>query len=74
MKGRKPKPTHLKLVSGTFRPCRAKRREPKPVPAIPPMPPELCDDGKLEWARVSVELHNLGLLTNIDRAVFGAVG
>jgi len=36
------------------------------------MPPELCDDAKREWAQKSVELHKLGLLTNIDGAVLAA--
>jgi P27 family predicted phage terminase small subunit len=70
--GKRPKPTHLKLVTGTFRKHRAPKNEPVPELAIPPVPTELGDDAKLEWGRVSVELFNLGLIANIDRAAFAA--
>jgi P27 family predicted phage terminase small subunit len=72
MRGRKPKPTHLKLVTGNpgRRPLNA--REPKPEISIPPVPAELCDDAKEEWARVSVELHRAGMLTTVDRGVLAA--
>ena len=33
--GRKPKPTHLKLVQGTMRKSRRNNREPKPAPGLP---------------------------------------
>jgi P27 family predicted phage terminase small subunit len=71
-RGKKPKPSHLKLVTGNpgKRPLPA--NEPKPEIIIPPVPRELCDDGKLEWGRVSVELHRLGLLSEIDRAALTA--
>ena len=34
-RGRKPKPTHLKLIAGTFRKDRSSKNEPKPELAIP---------------------------------------
>jgi P27 family predicted phage terminase small subunit len=71
-RGRKRQPTHLKLITGTFRRDRASKNEPRPELAIPSVPPELSDDAKLEWARVSGELFRLGLLTNIDRAALAA--
>ena len=32
-------------------------------------PPHLADEAKVEWGRVGHELYQLGLLTNLDRAV-----
>lgn len=71
-RGQKPKPTHLKLVTGTARRDRMPKNEPMPDLALPPVPPELCDDAKLEWGRVSIELYKLGLLTSIDRSALAA--
>lgn len=71
-RGKKPVPTNFKLITGTFRKDRSSKNEPKPECAIPRMPPELCGDAKQEWAQKSVELHKLGLLTNIDGAVLAA--
>jgi P27 family predicted phage terminase small subunit len=39
---------------------------------LPEPPPELGDDARREWGRVCAELHNLGLLTEIDRAPLAA--
>ena len=70
--GRKPKPTHLKLVTGN------PGRRPLPsvevqiVPALPSPPPHLSDDAKVEWGRVSEELYKIGLLTSIDRTALAA--
>jgi P27 family predicted phage terminase small subunit len=61
-------PTNLKLLKGTFRQDRVAPNEPKPEVAIPPVPPHLSDEAKVEWVRVSGELATLGLLTRIDRA------
>lgn len=72
MRGRKPKPTHLKLVTGNpgRRPLNAD--EPHPQIALPTVPEHLTDEAKVEWGRVANELYELGLLTRIDRAVLAA--
>src|SRR5665213_222100 len=70
--GRKPKPTHLKLVTGNPGKRALNLREPRPVPAIPVPPAELVPEARQEWERVSVELHALGILTGIDRAALAA--
>jgi len=71
MRGRKPKPTHLKLVTGT-----AKRRlgsvESKLTPLLPDPPRELSADAREEWQRVAPRLHVAGILTALDRAVLAA--
>jgi P27 family predicted phage terminase small subunit len=72
MRGRPPKPTHLRLVTGNpgKRPINAD--EPKPAAKLPQPPAELGDDAKREWRRMAAELHTLGLLTNLDRATLAA--
>ena len=62
------KPTSLKLIQGTFRSDRALAHEVKPDTVIPPVPAHLTDEAKVEWGRISQELYQLGLLSNIDRA------
>ncbi len=67
-RGRKPKPTHLKLVEGN----RGKRKlnpdEPEyELTSIMP-PPELNDMAKVEWGRVAHQLHDQKVLTDVDRA------
>lgn len=65
-RGRKPKPTNLKVLQGTFRPDRANKNEPKPDPGIPE-PPECLSPVALEkWKAITPELEVLGLLTQID--------
>ena len=71
MKGRKPKPTHLKLVTGNPGRRRVKIG-PEPTAVAPLPPPELADDALTEWHRVAAELEPLGLLTVVDRAVLAA--
>ena len=72
MKGRKKKPTALKLVQGTARPDRENVNEPKPEVSIPEPPPNLTGEALAEWNRLSVELYNLGMLTKVDRAALAA--
>lgn len=66
------KPTKLKLVAGTNRKDRAVEHEAEPEPAIPPIPGHLSEEAQAEWARVSQELYELGLLSRIDRAALAA--
>lgn len=72
MRGRKPRPTHLKLVTGNpgRRPFNA--AEPRPEAGLPAPPAELGSDAKNEWRRVARRLQALGLLTPCDRAALAA--
>jgi P27 family predicted phage terminase small subunit len=72
MRGRKPKPTYLKLLNGNAGKRPLNEHEPEPAPAIPTPPAELCEDAKLEWERVAPLLHQLGTLSEIDRAALAA--
>jgi P27 family predicted phage terminase small subunit len=70
--GRPPKPHNLRIVEGN----RGKRPIPEstvePNIRIPTVPAHLCDVAKVEWGRVVHELHNLGLISNLDRAMLAA--
>lgn len=72
MRGRKPKPTHLKAIAGNpgKRPLNA--NEPCPEIATPDCPPELNEMAHKEWDRLVGELSKLNLLTNLDRAALAA--
>ncbi len=69
-RGKKPLPTRLKLVKGTLRKDRANPKEPMPDLHLPMPPEHLHDIAKVEWGRKSDELYRLGLLTNLDSAIF----
>lgn len=72
MRGRKPKPTRLKILNGNPG-CRPlNENEPTPRAGAPSVPGHLDDEAKKEWKRVSKELAALGLLTRLDRAAFAA--
>ncbi len=68
MAGRKPKPSALKLIQGTARKDRTNTKEPKPKKAsrVPAPPRELGPKGAAEWKRIAKELHDMGVLTQID--------
>ena len=72
MRGRKPKPTSLKIASGNpgKRPLNA--REPKAEPDLPTCPAHLLPSAKAEWKRLARELYNLGVITRLDRATLAA--
>lgn len=72
MRGRKPKPTHLKLVTGNPGRRHLNQAEPKHALSIPTPPPELSDDAKVEWGRVAERLYRVGTLTEVDRAALAA--
>jgi P27 family predicted phage terminase small subunit len=70
MKGRKPKPVELRLVTGNpgKRPI---RRVPKPNGQAA-RPAWLSPKAANEWRRLAPQLNVLGLLTSADRAFFAA--
>lgn len=70
--GTKPKPTHLKLVTGNPGKRTLNRKEAKTKTAIPVPPAHLTADAVEEWERVATELFNLGILSEIDRAALAA--
>jgi P27 family predicted phage terminase small subunit len=70
--GRKPKPTHLKLIAGTSRASRLNDAEPILEPLLPTPPAELSVDALEEWEKVSRRLLAAGILTAIDRAALAA--
>ena len=69
MRGRRPKPTRLKVITGNPGKRPLNKNEPKPRPAVPDC---LTDAAKAEWERISQELLSLRLLTSIDRAALAA--
>lgn len=72
MRGRRPKPTRLKVLTGNpgRRPLNAD--EPRPEPTIPDCPPELGPVARREWDRLAAELASLKILTALDRAALAA--
>ncbi len=71
-RGRKPLPTKIKQLRGTFRPDRAKGNEPKVESAIPEPPDWLSADALAEWKRLAPQLAAAGLLTKLDRAALAS--
>jgi P27 family predicted phage terminase small subunit len=72
MRGRKPLPSHLKLITGNPGKRPLRDDDIKPAIAFPMPPPFLCDDAKVEWGRIGGELYALQILSNIDTAALGA--
>ena len=72
MRGRRPKPTRLKVLTGNPGKRPLNDQEPLPDAAVPECPPELGPAAQREWHRLCGELTKLGLLTNLDRAALAA--
>ena len=72
MRGRKRKPSHLKVIQGTARADRQNPNEPQPkVPDDVPRPPRhLKPMAKAFWKANAPDLYNTGLLTQIDLVAF----
>lgn len=68
MAGRRPTPTHLKVVTGNPGKRALNKREPKPAREIPSCPAHLSDTGKVAWGRLSVLIDRMGILTEADGA------
>ena len=68
-RGRKPKPTAIKLLEGNPG-CRPLyRAEPKPT-GVPVCPDWLEDEAKAEWERMGGILADMGVLTEVDTMAF----
>jgi phage terminase small subunit len=72
MRGRKPKPTALKLIEGNpgKRPLNA--GEPRLGVAVPTCPAHLCPSAKAEWKRLARQMHTLRIITELDRSALAA--
>jgi len=66
MAGRKPLPTHLKLVKGTARPHRLNKAEPKPVVAVPEPPNHLDAPAQAKFTEMAELLARHGVMTELD--------
>lgn len=71
-RGRKPKPTHLKLVTGNPGKRKLNESEAKPAPHLPTAPPHLSKEARAEWDRLAEQLYRAGLLSGVDRAALAA--
>jgi P27 family predicted phage terminase small subunit len=66
MKGRKPKPTDLKLVEGNRGKRRLPKREAKPQRVIPSPPAHLSERGREIWGWATSVLDRMAVLTEAD--------
>ena len=66
MAGRKPLPTHLKLVKGTARPHRLNKHEPRPTVCVPKAPAHLDDQAKVKFGVLAEMLARHGVMTDLD--------
>jgi P27 family predicted phage terminase small subunit len=66
MAGRKPLPTHLKLVKGTARPHRLNKEEPKPTVAVPEPPSHLDERARAKFVVTAEMLARHGVMTELD--------
>lgn len=73
-RGRKPKPPELSVVEGNP----GKRSKPAatgrdgPRTQVPSPPSHLNKAAKSEWRRIAKKLHELGMLTTLDRGLLAA--
>ena len=68
MRGRRPKPTRPKVLTGNTSKRPLNPNEPRPEPVIPKCPPELGPAAQREWTRLVSELSSLNMITSLDRA------
>lgn len=72
MRGRKPKPTALKVVTGNPGRRPLNPHEPEAPTGLPECPGHLSNAAREEWERIAETLHRMGLLSEIDRAALAA--
>lgn len=68
----KAKPTALKKLQGNPGKRPLNKYEPKPDNTKPRCPSHLNASAKAEWKRMATKLHDIGLLTYIDKAALAA--
>ncbi len=69
--GRKPKPTAILKLQGTFRPDK-RRGEPDVPVAIPKAPRPLKGEARREWKRITRLLAEIECIAEVDRAALTA--
>jgi P27 family predicted phage terminase small subunit len=72
MRGRKPTPTTLKVLSGNPGKRPLNEREPAAPQGLPEIPEWLDDEAKAEWRRITIDLAEMGLLSKADRPALAA--
>jgi P27 family predicted phage terminase small subunit len=68
-RGRKPKPTAIRLLQGKAGHRPINELEPHPEPKIPPCPEHLSPAARIEWDYITTELEPLGVLARLDKSV-----
>lgn len=69
-RGRKPKPTALKVFEGNPGKRPLNTDEPMPERRAPECPDWLEEEAKVEWTRMADKMEALGILTEIDMTAF----
>ncbi|HHY08368.1 MAG TPA: phage terminase small subunit P27 family [Corynebacteriales bacterium] len=69
-RGRKPKPTALKVLEGNPGKRPLNKNEPQPERKAPRCPSWLEPEAKKEWKRMAKTLEAIGVLTQVDKAAF----
>lgn len=69
-RGRKPKPTVLKVLEGNPGKRPLNLNEPKPNKKAPRLPSWLEPEAKKEWRRMTKVLEQIGVLTEVDATAF----
>lgn len=69
-RGRKPKPTAIKVLEGNPGKRPLNKNEPKPEKKAPKCPTWLETEAKKEWRRMSKTLEAIGVLTQVDASAF----
>lgn len=69
-RGRKPKPTAVKILEGNPGKRALNEREPSPEKKAPSCPKWLEKEAKKEWRRLASKMEQIGILTEVDMAAF----
>ena len=71
-KGRKPKPTGLKVLEGNPGKRPLNKAEPRTAHKMPTCPEWLEEEAKAEWNRLCKPMFDMGILTELDMSAFAA--